>query len=75
VLDLTEQVVAGLLIAARQGVELRERQAPLALTPELAAMQGDLAERLPLIDEDRALDKELVALIDAIRSQAWELYA
>jgi histidine ammonia-lyase len=75
VLDLTEQVVAGLLIAARQALALRERQAPLALTPELAAMQGDLAERLPLINEDRALDKELVALIDAIRQQRWDLYA
>jgi histidine ammonia-lyase len=45
------------------------------LTPELAAMQGDLAGRLPLITEDRALDKELVALIDAIRQQSWDLYA
>jgi histidine ammonia-lyase len=75
VLDLTEQVVAATLIAARQGLALRERQAPLALTPALAAMQDDLAARLPLIDEDRALDKELVALIDAIRTQAWSLYA
>lgn len=75
VLDLTEQVAAAMLIAARQGLALRERQAPLALTAELAAMQDDLAGRLPLIDEDRALDKELVALIDAIRGQTWGLYA
>ncbi|PTT88821.1 histidine ammonia-lyase [Pelomonas sp. HMWF004] len=74
VLDLTEQVVAATLIAARQGVELRDRQAPLALTPNLAAMQGDLAGRLPLIVEDRALDRELVSLIEGIRRQAWGLY-
>jgi histidine ammonia-lyase len=38
-------------------------------------MQADLAARLPLIDEDRALDKELRGLVDAIRCQAWDLYA
>lgn len=75
VLELTEQVAAGLLIAARQGLALRDRQTPLALTPALAAMQGDLAQRLPLIVEDRALDRELRGLVDAIRAQAWCLYA
>ena len=75
VLDLTEQVVAATLIAARQGVELRGKLAPLALTPNLAGMQSDLAERLPLIVEDRALDRELRSLVDAIRGQAWSLYA
>ena len=75
VLELTEQVAAGLLIAARQGLALRDRQTPLALTPALATMQGDLAQRLPLIVEDRALDRELRGLVDAIRAQAWCLYA
>jgi histidine ammonia-lyase len=75
VLDLTEQVAAGALIASRQGLALRERQVPLALTPALAAMQADLADRLALIVEDRALDRELHGLIDAIRAQAWSLYA
>jgi len=75
VLDLTEQVVGALLIAARQGLALRERLAPLALTPELATMQADLAARLPLINEDRALDRELRSLVDAIRTQDWTLYA
>lgn len=75
VLDLTEQVTAGLLIAARQGLALRERQAPLTLSPALAAMQSDLADRLPLLVEDRALDRELRGLVDAIREQAWSLYA
>jgi len=75
VLDLTEQVVAAMLIAARQGLALRERMTPLALTPAVTGMQANLAERLPLIVEDRALDKELRGLVDAIRGQAWDLYA
>ncbi|TXD89541.1 aromatic amino acid lyase [Mitsuaria sp. TWR114] len=74
VLDLTEQVAAGLLIACRQGLGLRERLAPLTLSPALAAMQSDLAARLPLIVEDRALDRELGALIEAIRARDWSLY-
>ena len=57
-----------------QGVELRAQQTPLTLTSNLANMQKDLAERLPLIVEDRALDKELVALIEGIRAQGWSLY-
>ena len=35
----------------------------------------DLEARLPLIVEDRALDVELRALLDAIRAEAWPLYA
>ncbi len=74
VLELTEQVAAGLLIAARQGLALRDEQTPLALTPALGAMQADLAERLPLIVEDRALDRELRGLIESIRARQWSLY-
>ena len=65
-----------MLIAARQGLALRQRIAPgLALPAPLAAMQGDLEARIPLIDEDRALDRELRALVEAIRSRSWGLYA
>lgn len=74
VLDLTEQVAAAMLIAARQGLALRDRLSPLALTPALAGMQADLSARLPLVDEDRALDRELRGLVDAIRQQAWSLH-
>lgn len=74
VLDLTEQVAAAGLIAARQGLELRHRVTPLELAPALATMQSDLAGRLPLIVEDRALDRELVAMTRAIQGQAWSLY-
>ncbi|HSI46666.1 MAG TPA: aromatic amino acid ammonia-lyase [Ideonella sp.] len=74
VLELSEQVLAAMLIAARQGVALRDRQQPLSLSPALAAMQADLAERIPLIEEDRALDGELQRLIVGLREEAWSLY-
>lgn len=75
VLDLTEQVAAGVLMAARQGLGLRDRISPLALSPSLSAMQADLSGRMPLVVEDRALDRELRDLVDAIRARSWSLYA
>ncbi len=66
---------AALLITARQGVALRERVGMKAtLHGDLAAMYQDLSERIALIEEDRALDGELRALLDDIRAQRWELY-
>lgn len=76
VLELTEQVAAAMLITARQGVALRQRLQPdLSIGPALSAMYADLAARLPLIEEDRALDHELLALLVAIRDESWGLYA
>ncbi len=76
VLELTEQVAAALLIAARQGIALRQRVQPtLSMGEGLAEMQADLAARIPLVEEDRALDKELIALIGVIRNEEWDLYA
>jgi len=76
VLELTEQVAAAMLIAARQGIALRARaDARLALSPPLAAMQADLERRIALVDEDRALDTDLGRLLAAIRDEAWSLYA
>lgn len=75
VLELTEQVVAAMLIAARQGVALRQQLAPetgVAAAP--AAMLEDLIARIPLITEDRALDGELRQLLVEIRTQRWGLY-
>jgi histidine ammonia-lyase len=75
VLELSEQVVAAMLIAARQGIPLRRRlDAELRLGPELAAMQADLEQRLALLVEDRALDEELQGLLAAIRRREWRLY-
>lgn len=75
VLELSEQVAAAMLIAARQATALRQRDSEVALHPTLAAMQADLAARIPLIEEDRALDRELQQLLKAIRQRDWSLYA
>jgi histidine ammonia-lyase len=74
VLELTEQVAAGLLIACRQGVELRGRAAGAALPTPLQAMAASLANAVPLIEEDRALDAELHRLVGDIQAQRWTLY-
>ncbi|MDN3576325.1 aromatic amino acid ammonia-lyase [Chitinimonas viridis] len=75
VLELTEQVVAAMLIAARQGVALRRRlDAELVLPAALASMQADLEDRIALVVEDRALDGELQSLLGAIRREAWRVY-
>ncbi len=74
VLELTEQVCAAMLIAARQGLALRVAQDDVALGAALRAFQADLAERIAFVAEDRALDVDLRALLVAIRAREWELY-
>ena len=76
VLELTEQVVAALLITVRQGVWLRMQASP-ELQPHaaLAAMQDALAADIKPVEEDRRLEPDLRVLLQRIRSQAWELYA
>ena len=76
VLDLTEQVVAALLITVRQGVWLRQRSNP-ELQPHaaLAAMQDALASDIKPVEEDRRLEPDLRLMLERIRSQAWGLYA
>ncbi|MBK1612129.1 histidine ammonia-lyase [Rubrivivax gelatinosus] len=74
VLELTEQVAAAMLIAARQGLLLRERLDPaLPLAPELAAFRADLDDRIAPVVEDRALDADLQRLLAALRERAWRL--
>jgi histidine ammonia-lyase len=75
VLELSEQVVAGLLISARQGLGLRQRLGGLQLSPSLNAWYEQLCARLPLIDEDRALDAELQRLLRDIRDPHGALHA
>jgi histidine ammonia-lyase len=76
VIELTEQVTAAMLIAARQGIELRQQVGPPAeLRDEPAAMFADLRQRIPLVEEDRALDGELRALLVDLRGERWSLYA
>lgn len=75
VLELTEQVAAAMLIAARQGMALRGRlDAAWILNGELADFYADLDRRIALVEEDRALDGDLQNLLQAIRERAWSLY-
>lgn len=75
VLELTEQVIAAMLVAVRQGITLRGTLTSLHLTDVLSAFVQALDAQLPLVTEDRALDGELRALVDGIRQRAWTLYA
>lgn len=76
VLELTEQVVAALLITVHQGVYLRCRVNP-AVAPDvpLQQMMAALGTDVAVIAEDRRLEPDLRVLLERIRSQAWELYA
>jgi histidine ammonia-lyase len=75
VLELSEQVVAGLLLSARQGLGLRQRLGAMPLSPALSAWFEQLCARVPLIDEDRALDAELQMLLREIRDPQGALHA
>ena len=74
VLELTEQVGAAMLIAARQGLALRRQIDPaLTLSAPLSSFLAALEDRIALVAEDRALDHELWALADALRARAFAL--
>ena len=77
VLDLSEQVVAALLIAVRQAVWLRTRVSPLSSVPSatLERMLEALADDVPAIVEDRGLEPDLRRILDRLRARAWNLYA
>ena len=75
ILELTEQVAAGLLITVRQAVHLRCRLNPaLAPSPSLQAMIDALSGDISVIEEDRRLEPDLRLLLERMRSQAWKLY-
>ena len=74
-LELTEQVAAATLLAANQGVWLRQQGGHEALPAPLAQMRERLAEDFPPLIEDRALEGELRLCLERIRSRHWSLYA
>lgn len=74
-LELTEQVAAATLLAANQGVWLRERAGKTDIPAPLAAMREQLAADFPPVIEDRALEAELRLCLARIRSRHWRLYA
>jgi histidine ammonia-lyase len=73
VLELTEQVCAAMLVAARQGVALRCARDGVVPGAALQSFQADLERRVAFVAEDRALDTDLHALLAAIRARAWSL--
>ncbi len=76
VIELTEQVVAALLVTARQGIALRRsHEGSARMSEDAEAMFLDLEARIPLVEEDRALDGELRALLQAMRLREWNVYA
>lgn len=75
VLELTEQVVAALLITVRQGVWLRCKRNPsAALTAPLQEMMSALEADIRPIEEDRRLEPDLRLLLERIRDRNWNLY-
>ena len=75
VLELSEQVGAAMLIAARQALALRQRLQPLSLTPSLSSMFDALCNAIDFVEEDRALDGDLQRLLIAMREGRWRPYA
>ncbi len=76
VLELTEQVVAALLITVRQAVWLRCRlNSQAKLEAPIEKMMAMLSADIPEIIEDRRLEPDLRLMLERIRHQHWTLYA
>jgi histidine ammonia-lyase len=71
VLELSEQVVAAMLIAARQALALRQRLQALHMTPSLTAMFDSLCNAIGFVEEDRALDGDLQQLLRGMAEGRW----
>jgi len=71
ILELTEQVVAALLFAVVQGVELRGSD---GLSDELQHCIDEFREQFSFLENDRALEKELRHCVELIRQRHWSVY-
>ena len=75
VLELVEQVAAGMLIAVRQAMWLRLRLEQHDGVPAaLNGMLEVLGREVKAVNEDRRMDRDLHRLLNLIRGKAWELY-
>ena len=75
VLELTEQVAAGLLITVHQAAWLRCRLNSSALpSAALQTMIDALSADIAVIEEDRRLEPDLRLLLERIRGRAWKIY-
>ena len=76
VLELTEQVFVGTLLAACQSLELRAKRGELSwmdLTPGIRSLHEQVRRLSPFVSEDRPLEPELRALLHAVRNQDLQL--
>ncbi len=77
VLQLTEQTTAAALMAAVQGVQLRIKAQQLSrdgLNPGLQDFIQHCSEITPFLEQDRAMDKDINTVVQAIQQQRWALY-
>ena len=76
VLQLTEQVAAAVLLAACQGLELRQKAGNSEHRTEggLKTTLDEIRAKFPFLEEDRALEAELRQLITLIQEQQLTLY-
>jgi histidine ammonia-lyase len=77
VLELSEQVVAGHMLACCQALRLRIRQDEISydkLSPDLINFQTTLENDIPFINEDEPLESVLRLLLVRIRDRHWSLY-
>ena len=72
---MAEQVAAATLLAANQGVWLRQQAGKNDIPAPLLNMREQLASDFPPVIEDRALEGELRLCLTRIREQHWSLYA
>lgn len=76
-LELTEQVSAACLLAATQGLLLRERSGELQATQlsnGLQTMLQAMRQHFALVEQDRPLEMELRNTVQAIRERRWCFY-
>lgn len=77
VIQLTEQVASAVLLGACQGAELRIQAGELGdqefSKPLQQTLEG-VRKISAFVEEDRALESELRAVIELIQQQAWPLY-
>lgn len=77
VLQLTEQVAAAQLLAAVQGLRLREREGVLTTknySEDVRKFLKKLEESIPFLIEDQPLESCLRHIVSEIQKRSWPLY-
>jgi len=76
VLELTEQVAAGLVLALTQAITLRQQEGGLQndVCQAVQDFYRAVSEEFELVTEDRPLDDDLRKTIDFIQKKKWTLY-